>query len=105
MATYERATTRPAPRHAARRRHRADRRRAAHGPHLEALLTVLPSLPRPALARLVQKAIDRMDDMDTDPDREDDDPDHCLAGDNGCGAIVIDGRTYWGSDTEAIASL
>ncbi len=105
MATYARIASRPAPRHAARCRYRAYRRRAAHGPHLEALLTVLPSLPRPALARLVQKAIDRMDDMDTDPDREDDDSDHCLAGDDGCGAIVIDGRTYWGSDTEAIASL
>lgn len=95
----------PAPRHAFRRRHRSDRRRAAHAPNLEALLTVIPSLSRPALSRLVQKAIDRIDDMDTDADREDDDPDHCLAGDDGCGAIVIDGRTYWGSDTEAISDL
>lgn len=94
MATYERATTRPAPRHTPRRRYRADRRRAAHGPHLEALLTVLPSLPRPALARLVQKAIDRMDEMDTDPDREDDDPEHCLAGDDGCCAIIQGGRFH-----------
>lgn len=104
MASNPLTIARPAPRHTPRR-YRADMRRTAHGPHLEALLTVIPSLPRPALARLVQKAIDRMDDIDADPDREDDDADHCLAGDDGCGAIVIDGRTYWGSVVEAIGDL
>ncbi len=59
---------RPAPRHAPRRSWRRDRRRSPHGAQLEAMLTVLPSLPRPALARLVQRVIDRMDDMDGDPD-------------------------------------
>lgn len=105
MASKPMIAARPAPRHLPRHGQRADRRCTAHGPHLEAMLTVIPSLPRPALARLVQKAIDRMDDIDADPDREDDDPDHCLAGDDGCGAIIIDGRTYWGSDVEASGDL
>jgi hypothetical protein len=34
------------------------------------MLAVIPSMPRPALARLVQQAIDRMDDLDGDPDFE-----------------------------------
>ena len=35
-----------------------------------AMLAIIPSLPRPELARLVQRLIDRMDDMDGDPDLE-----------------------------------
>lgn len=49
------------------RRHR-DRRRWTAGGSLEGMLAVIPSLPRPALARLVQRAVDRMDDLDGDPD-------------------------------------
>ncbi|MEJ7926371.1 hypothetical protein WG908_06310 [Sphingobium sp. AN641] len=36
------------------------------------MLAVIPSLPRPALARLVQHAIDRIDNIDGDPDVEPD---------------------------------
>lgn len=90
------------PRHTPRGRQRPYGRRVSRQPCLETLLTVIPSLHRPALARLVQKAIDRMDDIDGDLEREDDDADHCLAGDDGCGAVILGGRTYWGSDTEEI---
>lgn len=41
---------------------------------LDALLTVLPSMPRPMLARLTARLIERLDEMDSDPDLEDDDP-------------------------------
>ena len=34
------------------------------------LLSVIPSLPRHALDRLVEKAIDHMDEQDGDPDAE-----------------------------------
>lgn len=56
-----------------RRRHGL-RRRTSSPPSLDAMLSAIPSLPRAALARLVQKAIDRMDDIDGDPDLEEDDP-------------------------------
>ena len=36
-------------------------------------LSVIPSLPRPLLARFVAKAIERLDWLDGDPDFEDDD--------------------------------
>ncbi|WP_267395013.1 MULTISPECIES: hypothetical protein [unclassified Sphingomonas] len=35
------------------------------------LLAVLPSLPRAELARLTERMIDRMDEIDGDPDLED----------------------------------
>ena len=38
---------------------------------LDTLLTTLPSLPRPILARLTARLIDRLDDIDGDPDLED----------------------------------
>lgn len=41
---------------------------------LSLALSVIPSLPRPMLSRLVARAIDRLDEMDGDPDLEDDDP-------------------------------
>ena len=41
---------------------------------LDLLRWSFPSLPRATLARLVERAIDRMDEMDGDPDLEDDDP-------------------------------
>lgn len=34
-------------------------------------LSVIPSLPRPMLARFVARAIERMDEEDSDPDLED----------------------------------
>jgi hypothetical protein len=41
---------------------------------LDDLLSVLPSLPRPLLNRLVANLIECMDEQDGDCDREDDDP-------------------------------
>ena len=58
------------PRHYRGWRRNRDRRRWTTGGSLEGMLAVIPSLPRPALARLVQHAIDRMDDIDGDPDLE-----------------------------------
>ena len=43
---------------------------------------VIPSLPRPYLKRLVERAIDRLDEIDGDPDLEDGDEDRCPAGDD-----------------------
>jgi hypothetical protein len=37
---------------------------------LDSLLAVLPSLPRPLLARLTARLIDRLDELDGDPDLE-----------------------------------
>ena len=37
---------------------------------LDALLAALPSLPRPVLARLTTRLIDRLDEIDRDPDLE-----------------------------------
>ncbi|GFZ89619.1 MULTISPECIES: hypothetical protein [Sphingobium] len=51
-------------------RRRRDRRAVQPVPTLAALLTVIPSLSRPELGRLVQRMIDRMDEMDGDPDLE-----------------------------------
>ncbi len=39
---------------------------------IEAILSAIPQLPRPALNRLVARMIDRLDDMDGDPDLEPD---------------------------------
>lgn len=46
-------------------------------------LAVIPSLPRPYLARLVARMIDRLDEMDPDSDLEDGDEDRCTAGEDG----------------------
>jgi hypothetical protein len=40
---------------------------------LEVALGVIPSLPRPLLSRLVQRAIDHLDQLDGDCDLEEDD--------------------------------
>ncbi len=65
---------------------------------LEAMLSAIPSLPRPILARLTARMIDRLDEIDGDPDLEDDDPGECDARDDGCGPINLRGRIVWGSD-------
>ncbi len=41
---------------------------------LDVVLSAIPSLPRALLARLVERAIECLDEMDGDPDLEDDDP-------------------------------
>lgn len=40
----------------------------------EIAINLIPTLPRPMLARFVEKAIERLDAEDGDPDMEDDDP-------------------------------
>lgn len=50
-------------------------------PDLAAMFAVIPSLPRPLLARLTARLIDRMDEIDGDPDLEDDDPDSSVEDD------------------------
>lgn len=73
----------PAPspvRSAPRWRRRRHRRwiRANDTPSALRLLAVIPSLPRATLARLTTRLIDRMDELDGDPDLEglqDDDED------------------------------
>lgn len=47
---------------------RRDRRRTVPIGSLDWMLAVIPSLPRQSLARLVQQAIGRMDDLDGDSD-------------------------------------
>lgn len=49
---------------------------------LDVLLGMIPSLPRAALDRLTQRMIDRLDEIDGDPDLEDDGEDCCPAGDD-----------------------
>lgn len=67
---------------------------------LDVLLSMIPSLPRAALDRLTERAIDRMDELDGDPDLEPDDPAECEARDDGCGPINLRGVTVWGSEWE-----
>lgn len=67
---------------------------------LDVLLSMIPSLPRAALSRLTERAIDRMDEMDGDPDSEDEDPAECETRDDGCGVIYLRGRTVWGYEGE-----
>ena len=43
---------------------------------LDAALAFLPSLPRPALARLVTRMIERLDQIDGDYELEEDNEDH-----------------------------
>lgn len=66
-------------------------------------LSMIPSLPRPVLERLAQSIIDRLDDMDGDPDLEPngDEQDHGAAEDDwrqippaaydgeDCGVIIL----------------
>jgi hypothetical protein len=63
---------------------------------IEALLSMIPSLPRAALDRLTARMIDRLDEIDGDADLEDDDDDEDLARDDGCGPISLRGVIVWG---------
>lgn len=44
---------------------------ATHSHSIDAALAVIPSLPRPLLNRLVERAIERLDELDGDADFED----------------------------------
>lgn len=61
------------PRHRRTWLRRPDRRRHQPPPTVAAMLTALPALRRPDLASIAHRAIDRMDEIDGDPDREEDD--------------------------------
>lgn len=54
---------------------------------LDLILDAIPSLPRPLLSRMVQKMIDRLDQMDGDPDLEPGDDDHSGGEDDFCRAV------------------
>ena len=63
---------RPWPRYGHRQAQRRRRpRRGLRTPDLALMLTVIPSLPRSTLSRLTTAMIDRMDEIDGDPDLED----------------------------------
>ncbi|MDT7536157.1 hypothetical protein OVY48_22435 [Sphingobium sp. SA2] len=68
MASNASQVTRHRLRHDQPWRRKRDRRRIVPVGSFESMLAVIPSLPRQSLARLVQQAIDRMDDLDGDPD-------------------------------------
>lgn len=53
-------------------------------------LSLIPSLPRPQLERLVQRLVDHLDDEDGDPDLEPEETDHS-SGEDDCSVIVHDG--------------
>lgn len=63
-------------------------------------LATIPSLPRPLLKRLVERAIDRLDELDGDPDLEDGDEDRCPAGDDSVVAHVGQALAYNSEDSE-----
>ena len=69
------ATARPARRHCRRDWLRRDRRRWHGSANLDLALAVIPTLPRPLLCRLTASIIDRLDELDTDPEMEPDDQD------------------------------
>lgn len=85
--------------------------RSASALPLTLLARAIPMLSRHDLEALTERLIDYLDAQDGDPDAEDDDPDtgvedgafdpeedRCLAGDDGCGAILVHGRVYWGAE-------
>ena len=55
---------------------------------LPILLATLPSLPRPILARLTARMIDRMDELDGDDDLEVDDAEDAFTDHAVCGSIL-----------------
>ena len=50
--------------------HRRDRRARPTPGHISTILSAIPSWPRSTLARLTERMIDRMDQIDGDPDLE-----------------------------------
>lgn len=67
---------------------------------LAPLLRTLPSLPRPLLARLTERMIERLDEMDGDTDLEPEE-DRCTAGDDGCAAFILHGHVHWGASQDS----
>lgn len=67
---------------------------------VDAMLSAIPKLPRAAIDRLVSRMIERLDELDGNPDAEPDDEDQCAAADDGCAPVVLNDRTLWGSVDE-----
>ncbi len=59
----------------------------------------IPLLSRGELEDVIERLIDELDRRDGDYDLEPED-DACLAGDDGCGRIIRQGRVLWGSDED-----
>lgn len=70
---------------------------------LALIAQAIPKLSRHDLESLTERLIDRLDEIDGDPDLEPDD-DCCEAGDDGCGPIIRNGQTHWGSEREPIGA-
>lgn len=75
---------------------------ATHPEPLDILLRAIPSLPRAALDRLVTQAIDRMDQLDPDPDLEDSEAGNHLVDDRGrwCGRREAPDGPWYEDDEE-----
>jgi hypothetical protein len=84
----------------ATRLHPGDGARIIPFDQLAPMLRAIPSLPRPVLARLTEKLIERLDELDGDCDLEPED-DRCLAGDDGCGFYRDGARSGWGAREDA----
>ena len=54
-------------------------------------------LSRHELARLTERLIERLDEIDGDPDLEPEE-DCCEAGDDGCGMMIRHGVRFWGAE-------
>lgn len=69
---------------------------------LAQFMRLIADVDRETLAKVIERGIERLDQIDGDPDIEDDDPDRCAAGDDGCGSFVepFTGRTVWGSNDD-----
>ena len=66
---------------------------------LSLLAQAVPMLSRHELASLTERLIDRLDEIDGDPDHEDDDPSgQCDEDDRntGSGVLVMHGHSYFG---------
>ena len=66
----------------------ASRAPAFEAPPLDVLLASVPSLPRAILARLTTRMIERMDELDGDPELEGDE-DCCAAGDDDPAGVSV----------------
>ena len=73
--------------------------RITRGSHLPLFLIdqAIPKLSRHDLEHLTERLIDRLDEIDGDPDLELDD-DRCAAADDGCGSTLVHNAVRWGSE-------
>lgn len=66
---------------------------------LALIAQAIPRLSRHDLENLTERLIDRLDEIDGDPELEPEE-DMCIARDDGCGAIIRNGQTQWGSERD-----